>query len=679
MEDALAPWDRINRFHNTTRKPIHLLVAYHADAAAASLTLTSLLKACFIPFNLHPVAEYEEAREVVRRTSSGEDTQVHGGAPAEMDELFLLVGLGAPVSLSSFFVSQRHIVVVLDSYRPFLLENIRASDGDRMVLWGHQRIRDEVNHFFRAQREREVARNRRRRRRRMVRQQRRQRAYSGVGDDELIAETGSSSDSDSDEEEEGEESSEVSPMQSQDYLDWLGGEVPEHMEKLYYAAECAGKSCALEAYDLAVLLNRAKEPVLWHAAVGVCDLFARRLIDYGTYLEEMRRLHNEVTLRKGIRRAPVDEVADDVLSSRPKSSVTSNGMQLSNIDEDQLFLLRHLSLWDAMWLHHTVASLLSLHRVDEGIGTLRQILARCGVSAKLAQQPWRELPDDVKGESRRLVHHELKQLMRTRGSFMKNPTQIRCVARTMGYSVEVSTFDVCTLFTALLAAVPPRSLATLEDNASLKGRLREFRRERFWRAYDVVDADPNSSSFTSAVWEARSLQECVSAATSALMQPGMIQSTSGIHYAQPRDPANSSTALETFGCPFRLSVLAERLLHTLTVERGLGRYSREVRPVLLSCFVPRLSGSTTEEQHKEQQGRTEEQFVVVFAHEGPASAGLSPLLPVVRWNDCVTDTEDFIVPPLRDHIRRDVVVVEGRESTAHLAEMLHLRSLSAAF
>ncbi|RNF15567.1 putative cell division cycle protein 45 (CDC45) [Trypanosoma conorhini] len=683
MADHLTPWHHINRFYHTTRKPIQLLVAYHADAAAASITLTTLLKACFVPFNLHPIMEYEEAKGVIERTSMAQDAEILGD-DEPVDELFVLIGLGAPISLRSFFELRRHIVIVLDSYRPFLLDNLRASDNNRLVLWGHDRIHEEVEEFFREQRRRELLQARRRRRRRMRRAQRRLRAYGEVADDVEDeegeeGELGSGS-SDDDDDDDAETHDDMTPSQSQEGIDWMNEEVPEGLEQLYYAAECGGKSCALEVYDLAILLNRVKEPVLWHAAVGVCDLFTRRLIDYGTYLVEMRRLHNEVTLRKGIRRGPLDDVTDETLNRHHKIA-SSNTMQLINFEDDQLFLLRHYSLWGAMWHHPVVASLLSLHHVEDGTGTLRQLLARCGVSAKLAQQPWGELPDDAKVESLRLLHNELKQALRTRGSFIKNPTRIRCVARTTGYSVEVSTFDVCTLFTALLAKVPPTNMNTEEaSEAMMKEKLREFRREQFWRAHDIIDADPNSRLFVDAVQEARMLQESVAAATSALMQPGMIQSTKDIHYAQPSDPTNASTALETFGCPFRLSVLAERMLIALTVERGLGKYTREVRPVLLSCPVPRLIGSAMPQQQPQQQQQqviqTEEKFIVLFAHEGPTKEGLSPVVPVARWNDCVTNTEDFLVPPLRDFIRRDTVLIDGRESTAHLAEMLHLRSLT---
>ncbi|RNF11125.1 putative cell division cycle protein 45 (CDC45) [Trypanosoma rangeli] len=679
MTDQVTPWHHINRFYHTTRKPIQLLVAYHADAAAASITLTALLKACFIPFNLHPIMEYDEVKDVIQRTSMVQDTEFLGdGAP--VDELFVLIGLGASISLRSFFNLGRHIVIVLDSYRPFLLDNLRASDNDRLVVWGHDRIYEEVEQFFLEQRRLELVRARRRRRRRMRRNQRRLRAYGeGVdvaeeAEEESEIDSGSSDDDDDD----AETHDDMTPSHSQEGIDWMNEEVPEELERLYYAAECGGKSSALEVYDLAILLNRVKEAVLWHAAVGICDLFTRRLIDYGTYLVEMRRLHNEVTLRKGIRRGPLDDVTEETLNRHHKIA-SSNTMQLINFDEDQLFLLRHYSLWGAMWYHPVVASLLSLHHVEDGTGTLRQLLARCGVSAKLAQQPWGELPDDVRVESLRLVHNELKQVLRARGSFIKSPTRIRCVARTTGYSVEVSTFDVCTLFTALLAKVPPSNMNTEEvSEAVMKEKLREFRREQFWRAHGVIDADPNTTLFVAAVQEARMLHEAVAAATSALMQPGMIQSTKGIHYVQPSDPTNASTALETFGCPFRLSMLAERMLIALTVERGLGKYTREVRPVLLSCPVPRLIGPTTRRQELQQQQiiQTEQTFIVLFAHEGPTKEGLTPVVSVARWNDCVTNTEDFLVPPLRDFIRRDTVIIDGRESTAHLAEMLHLRSLT---
>lgn len=70
-----------------------------------------------------------------------------------------------------------------------------------------------------------------------------------------------------------------------------------------------------------------------------------------------------------------------------------------------------------------------------------------------------------------------------------------------------------------------------------------------------------------AVQAALTLQTAVSDVTAALMQPGMLQSTRGMHYAPLHDPL----ALEALHTESGRRALATRLLATLTVERGVDR------------------------------------------------------------------------------------------------------------
>lgn len=716
-----AVWERISHFYQATRKPVHMAVAYTADAAAASITLTGLLKAFLIPYNIHPIATYEELTAVIERTNLAQDFARMDDADPLIDELFLLVGLGAPVDLSTLFdFKGRHVVTVLDSTRPYHLANVRHEDPSRLILWGMPRIREEIASFFQRQHEVEKRHRRRRRRRQGAnRRHRLRREYSGgaardVDEADLTSNTSSddsvdeSSATDADEDDEEDDA----PSQSEGRTDWMNPEeVSPYLEAQYYSSICAGRSCAVEAHEVAALLNRSKEATLWHAAVGVCDLFNRRLIDYGSYLVEMRPLQDAVTLQRSVRRGALVEVTD--AEANRYRRLTTNAMQLSNREEEQLHLLRHTTLWDAIWLHPVTASVLGLHHPEDGEGFLRQLLARCGVSVKVARRPWREVPVEDKKEALRLVQAELKHIIDRKGSFLSHPNAVGCVSRTIGYSTEVSTFDACTLFDALVAASPTLELyqvpAELDEAAAaavLRQRLQQFHRAQFWKAHTIIDIDPSEKSFAAAVQESVSLQFSIANATSALMQPGMLLSTAGLHYTVPNDPTKTTSAMESFRTVYRLHALASRLLLTLTVERGLGRYTRMVRPLLLSSAMlkPRQDsltanslfnsplavsanggsgGSTLQELPQSSShlsvSNDDGQYLVVLTQLGASGPGLVPLAPVGRLQECIQDRDEFAQPPQQLYVERNVVVVGGRTSAVHLAEVMYLRCLSASW
>ncbi|KPA81077.1 putative cell division cycle 45 (CDC45) [Leptomonas pyrrhocoris] len=648
---APEPWERISTYYFSTLKAVNVLVAPTADAAAASLSLTYLLKVFLFPFKLHPTGSYDDVRRFIGQTNFAQESEREDEDSPLVDDLFILVGLGAPVALGEYFDFSRHVVIVVDAYRPFHLDNLRREDGERLIVWGSERIQEEVDTFFRTQRAAEAQRRRRHRRRhamKAARESRRQHPRSPPrphrrprreaarvaddvdgGEEEEDSNDGVDSDVGHDRNEEYDEESELSdsssnssssddedaeaelfdgdgddatPSQSQDRIDWRAedGEVPPHLQTLYYACACAGRSSAVEMYDLSVILHRFNDSILWHAAVGVCDLYLRRLIDYGSYLVEMAPLQEAVSLQQSVRRGVLRDRTDEAVNQVRQA--TTNSMQLNNREEEQLYLLRHSSLWDAIWYDAQVASALDLHHVEDGRPRLSQLLAsRCGVSMAMARRPWREVPADVGSEALRRVQTELQNWVNARGNATSYRNKIRCISRKVGYSTEVSAFDVCKLFTAVLAAVPPASVYVVEkprdsstgsfsaeDVAAVAQRqLVEFGRGQFWRAHALLDMDPNEKPFHEALAEALSLQQAVADATSSMMQPGNVQSSTGLHYALPTDPSKTSPTLEGFCTPRRLSVLAERLFYTLTMSRRRDRQAlTTLRPLVLSCALP---------------------------------------------------------------------------------------------
>ncbi|KPI88134.1 putative cell division cycle 45 (CDC45) [Leptomonas seymouri] len=779
---APEPWERISTYYFSTRKAINILVAPTADAAAASLSLTYLLKVFLYPFKLHPAGSYDEVRRFIEQTNFAQDSERDGESHPVVDDLFILVGLGAPVVLEDYFDFSRHIVIVVDAYRPFHLDNLRRADDERLIVWGSERIQEEVDTFFRTQRAAEAQRRRRRRRRHAMkaarespRHHRRPRrdlgctasgtgsgdegeagsndgAYSDLGNNENgeyeeeseVSDSSSATTNSEDEDDEAElfdgEDDDATPSQSQDRIDWRAGdgEVPPHLEALYYACACAGRSSAVEVYELSVILHRFNDAILWHAAIGVCDLYLRRLIDYGTYLVELAPLQEAVSLQHSVRRGVLRDRTEEGVNQARSAAVSS--MQLNNRDEEQLYLLRHSSLWDAIWYDPQVASALDLHHVEDGSPRLSQLLAsRCGVSMAMARRPWREVLADVGNEALRRVLTELQHCVNARDSAIVYRSRIRCISRKVGYSTEVSAFDVCKLFTAVLAAAPPASVymverpihnstghLSAEDVAAIAQRqLVEFQRRQFWRAHALLDVDPNEKPFHEALAEAFSLQQAVADATSAMMQPGSVQSTTGLHYALPTDTSKTSPAMESFCTMRRLSVLAERLFFTLTMSRRRGRQAlTTLRPLVLSCALPQprlllppnansgsvavgsvgiasvsgrggvsaasasgsgasldfavtatnAAGANGAVMDVVAQVEDKEEYAVVLTFAGSTSAGMSPLPPVFHFQRCMQD-EHFSTPPRSVYVERNAVQVQGRESTTYLVERMLLLSV----
>ncbi|CBZ30039.1 putative cell division cycle 45 (CDC45) [Leishmania mexicana MHOM/GT/2001/U1103] len=746
---APEPWERISTYYASTRKNINVLVAPTADAAAASLSLTYLMKVFLFPFQLHPTSSYDELKWFIEQTNFAQDSEREEDSSPRVDDLFVLVGLGAPVLLEDYFDFTRHIVIVLDAYRPFHLGNLRREDGDRCIIWGSDRIQVEVDDFFRKQRAEEAQRRRRQRRRQDMKRHeghaRRQRTEdSGGQDDDVYSDESSistSSEEDESPDSEGDEDADLfdgedddaTPSQSQDRVDWRSapGEVPAYVEALYYACSCAGRSSAVEVYDLSVILHRFNDTILWHAAVGVCDLYLRRLVDYATYLVEMAPLQEAVSLQQSVRRGILRDRTDEAVNSFHRAS--TNSMQLSNREEEQLYLLRHSTLWDAIWYDSQVASALDLHHVEDGRPRLSQLLAsRCGVSIAMAQRPWREVPTDVGSEALCRVQTELQNWVNAQGNSIGYRNRIRCISRKVGYSTEVSTFDVCKLFTAEMAVVPPASVYVIERSpeASLSSeevaalaqrKFVEFQRGQFWRASAVLDIDPNQKLFHEALAGALSLQQAVADASGSMMQPGNVQSSTGIHYALPSDPSKTSPTLESFCTMRRLSVLAERLFFTLSMSRRRDRRAvTALRPLILSCALPqarltalptggsgsgsglpsgpgmdaltpavnlsRASGSVPSASTATAAGgvfigggaQVEDTaaYVVVLTHGGNTGAGMIPLLPMYRFAQCMQD-EHFNTPPRQLFVERNAVQVRGRENTTYLAERMLLLSVKA--
>lgn len=708
------PWERIQRFYNTTRRPVTVLVAYDADATAACHTLTSILKSSLIQHSVQPVLELSELQAVVSTLNEGEDA-----------ELVVLIGLGNSLVLSDVFVPARHVVVVLDSTRPVRLENLReegvVAEGALepwLVLWQSDSVREDVETFFDRMSRRQARRRKRQRERqrktsarkisskldefgnRRKRQDASGEAHnvdsegSASGDENAQSESSLSqdsveSDSDatstpsnlSDASMESDEDDDADTVQQSQQVDWRNAQsLDASALEAYYSMRYSGQSVALTIYDVSISLNRGRDQFLWCAAVGVTDLLLRQRCDYSTYLVAMTRIRDHVALQAAATR-------------RVDGEATAVVPRLQLVEEPQLYLLRHWSLWSAIWHGRFTSALLRLHHVDRGEEILAELLARCGVSLRVAQQSWMEVPAEDRIKALDLVCRELEKLewmstnargadpnadevdsllgrapsdtalgrgrgFRSRNTIplIKTPNVIGSITRSCGFGVGVSAFDLCHLHAAVVCATIPHAAFT--DAPQYRTAAREHRKLQFWKAFDLlVESDPNSICFQESLGLAKQLQSSVAVATSALLQRGVILSSRSMHYMLMNDPGRRAGAMDSFYAPLRLSYLCDHVAASITVERGR-RWA--MRPLLLTGRLPVKDDG-------------QDVFCMALSDEG-ASNGPQRTLPAAAAARAVVAAHELEEPGtvLTDPLLPSYVVVRGKDSASHFVEAMYL-------
>jgi cell division control protein 45 len=511
-EEAMNNWRALRHYFQKTGRAIQVVVGHSADAACAARTLSALLTQSLVLHDVHAVDRYAELRRVVAR-----NTDVAAGEK----DLYVLLGCGAAADLTDIFIpAATHAVHVIDTHRPIHLDTLRSP---LFVVWDAAAVEAEVSRFM-------AHHNRKRRR---------ARDHASSDDDD--------SESSSDDDEGGGA-----------LVDWQDGAVPAALERDYYSAAWTGKAAAMEMFDMAVLLGQSHPSYIWHAAVGAADLLRRRAITEDAYEVEHHKLAHAVAEDWKSRKTLLGDAPRNVNASRTGDIV----WHLDRDVDEGLFLLRHGSLWAALWHSTDVATTRRLHHVDEGTDQLRSMLADVGVSAADARKPWAEMALERRKEVLTGLRARVKATRRA------------VVVRVERMKTPVSPFDACTLFDAELARVPPPA-------ADDDGKLEDFRRAQFWTANDVIHAAPNTKLFNSALVEATSLAAAIEGATGALMQrDAIVTIKTALHYGM-LDKQRGKKAYEDFWFPARLRLLADHLVCALSEEKRMRRL-----PLILCCPRP---------------------------------------------------------------------------------------------
>lgn len=309
------------------------------------------------------------------------------------------------------------------------------------------------------------------------------------------------------------------------------------------------------------------------------------------------------------------------------------------------FMLRHWTLWSSLMFQPEVCNALELF-TDSGEARLQSLLAECGVSRRVADRAWVELSQEERSRILPLLAEILKECV---PEFTTST-----VARSVGFSMEVTAFDACRLFNAVMASamvpheaaalpdtitpsndpnVPPSAASPLNNNGKLSmaqrvtGRLATVQRSLFWRAHEVLMTTSHTRLFHEALEEAKALQRDISLATSSLfVQRGALYTTKTLYYSPVSD--RTSQSVETFWTPARLLALSDAVVQTLAVAKNRGAAARGAgrvqRPLVLACAVPaaitdaaRRAGGDGADAAASAAGAGGEQrqFLVGYSHE----------------------------------------------------------------
>lgn len=666
MEHSISQtdaWDHLTSWHRQWGQPIQIIITESADASAALHVLLALFRSYRIMFEVHPVLTVGDIEFIVNKVHMDlgfpenvldEEPLADGEADEEgsPEAYFFCLGCGLQADLSGLFRGFRHCKAhILDSHRPVNITNLLSDvlfATNRLYLWNREAIVEGIDGFFRQQRLR-------------LRQKRRR----------VEEELGGAFASDEDEDE-----------SEEDRLMWRTGieAIPQSMLAEYNASLASGRSVALELCDFSILINRHQQGFLWSAAIGVTDLFMRRLCDRVTYSGEILKLRDAVN-----RHRAANSGSGQLSNGYSSPTSTEQVSLLPSLEYPAFFMLRHWSLWSALMFQPEICNALELF-TDSGEARLQSLLAECGVSRKVAEKSWTELSQEDRNRILPLLAEILKECV--------PEFTINSISRAVGYSIEVTAFDACRLFNAQWTAqVPIHEASTIkttgtDNNASatelVTRRLAAVQRDLFWKAHEVLVATSHSQLFKSALDLAKQLQCDISLATSSLtVQRGAIHDTRTMYYCPVSE--RTSQAVESFWTPARIMTLADSVVQTLTVIRNRQRQVKQLKPLVIACAIPSLICSA-HKQDDAANALTQQQFIVGYAHEQRVlkSRPFQPLPIVHHVDNCVSEfLKEDATAVHEQHItrvqnlslsgiERRWLIVTGQDRTNHLVEAIHL-------
>jgi cell division control protein 45 len=259
---------------------------------------------------------------------------------------------------------------IIDSHRPYRLENVVEADDKVFVLHDGEANRD----------------------------------LEELRDQVDILAAEESDDDESDEEEEPPPPSKRSRL-SIDQYEALTPEARAYqrstlrrLARRYYSASWHGTASSLIVYTLVQALNRTCNELLWLSILGLTDQFVHERVEYERYTEQAQLLQDEVA---GLNQDGLDEQVEvkdaDSGLMVPVRQHLSSRMKLDAVQELRVTLMRQWSLYEALYHSSYIATRLGLYKQD-GRQKLDLWLARMGVPLEECKQEFAYMRKEFKDE-----------------------------------------------------------------------------------------------------------------------------------------------------------------------------------------------------------------------------------------------------------------------------------------
>ena len=310
-------------------------------------------------------------------------------------------------------------------------------------------------------------------------------------------------------------------------------------------------------------MSVSPDDLLWLSAVSVAHFFTTGKMGHDAYSTHLNDQLYEIA-QSNLVKPKTERAGEDGLEYTAFHSI-----RLERCVEHQLFLLRHLSLWEALLLSPFVASRLQLYNTEHGVNTLRQIVhGRLGLKEDECKTEWLTFANHVRRD-------EILEALA--GHF----SQMGCasfsgesVLMRQGYGEGVSACDMASIVQAMLTFPPtqappaPQAQQQRQEQEEQDGKHDDSRDkaadaaylEAFYNAYAALDYTKLAATLRASVEKARSVQSALMRQAAALLQKEYVRSVGHFRYAFLNE---ASTDLPFFLHPLALSSLARAVAETL--------------------------------------------------------------------------------------------------------------------
>ncbi|KAI9510893.1 CDC45-like protein [Russula earlei] len=237
------------------------------------------------------------------------------------------------------------------------------------------------------------------------------------------------------------------------------------LDKYYMSGTWYGQSASGIVYLLATALERVDNDLLWLAIIGLTNQYTRCRISRSEYEKYHSIYYDEVS-----RLNPPPPLSD----AHGLAALSADDMSVRTTDELRFELVRHWTLYDAMFHSSYVAGKLGIWK-EQGRKRLTGLLAKMGFSVPQTQQLYAHMDMDLKRELR----DKLDAIAPEYGMIeLTYPSFVRCY----GYHMQpLSAADAADALNALLDAATGVRIEVEADGVRNGGEW--FGGARVWRAH----------------------------------------------------------------------------------------------------------------------------------------------------------------------------------------------------